>query len=100
MVPMAYYFWLGLAIFLIGLFGFLFRRNLIVMLVCIEVMLNGIIVMFASISHYFKDVTGYVIVFFVIAVAAAEAAVGLSLAVLIYKKLRVVHSTELNNYKG
>jgi len=100
MVPIEYYLILAGILFLVGLFGFVFRRNLIVMLISIEVMLNGIMIMFAAISHYVKDITGYVIIFFVIATAAAEAAVGLTLVVLIYKKLKTVYSTELNNYRG
>ena len=70
------------------------------MLVSIEVMLNGIIILFAAISHYVKDVSGYIIIFFVIASAAAESAVGLTLAVLIYKKLKTVYSTDINNFNG
>ncbi|NPA38833.1 MAG: NADH-quinone oxidoreductase subunit NuoK [Thermodesulfobacteria bacterium] len=100
MVPMNYYIVLAFILFFIGLMGFILRRNLIVMLVSIEVMLNGIIILFAAISHYVKDVSGYIIIFFVIASAAAESAVGLTLAVLIYKKLKTVYSTDINNFNG
>lgn len=91
---------LSLILFLIGLFGFILRRNLIVILISIEIMLNGLIVLFAAISHFTKDISGYIIVFFIIAVAAAEAAIGLSLVVLIYKRLRTVYSDEITNFKG
>jgi NADH-quinone oxidoreductase subunit K len=91
---------LAIILFLIGLFGFLTRRNLIVILISIEIMLNGLIVLFAAISHFTKDISGYIIVFFIIAMAAAEAAIGLSLVVLIYKRLRTVYSDEITTFKG
>uniref|UniRef100_A0A7V4N4K7 NADH-quinone oxidoreductase subunit K n=1 Tax=Thermodesulfobacterium geofontis TaxID=1295609 RepID=A0A7V4N4K7_9BACT len=91
---------LATILFLIGLFGFLTRRNLIVILISIEIMLNGVIVLFAAISYFTKDISGYIIVFFIIAMAAAEAAIGLSLVVLIYKRLRTVYSDEITTFKG
>ncbi|AEH22209.1 NAD(P)H-quinone oxidoreductase subunit 4L [Thermodesulfobacterium geofontis OPF15] len=91
---------LAIILFLIGLFGFLTRRNLIVILISIEIMLNGLIVLFAAISHFTKDISGYIIVFFIIAMAAAEAAIGLSLVVLIYKRLKTVYSDEITTFKG
>jgi len=100
MPVLEYYIILSIILFLIGLFGFLSRRNLIVILISIEIMLNGLIVLFAAISHFTKDISGYIIVFFIIAMAAAEAAIGLSLVVLIYKRLRTVYSDEITNFKG
>jgi len=91
---------LSIILFLIGLFGFISRRNLIVILISIEIMLNGLIVLFAAISYFTKDISGYIIVFFIIAMAAAEAAIGLSLVVLIYKRLRTVYSDEITTFKG
>jgi len=91
---------LAIILFLIGLFGFLTRRNLIIILISIEIMLNGLIVLFAAISHFTKDISGYIIVFFIIAMAAAEAAIGLSLVILIYKRLRTVYSDEITTFKG
>jgi len=91
---------LSVILFLIGLFGFISRRNLIVILISIEIMLNGLIVLFAAISHFTKDISGYIIVFFIIAMAAAEAAIGLSLVVLIYKRLRTIYSDEITTFKG
>lgn len=100
MVPFEAYLILSLSLFLIGLFGFLMRRNLIVVLVSVEIMLNAIIILFAALSYFKKDITGYVMVFFIIAMAAAEAAIGLTLAILIYKKLKTVYTDEINHYKG
>jgi len=91
---------LSIILFLIGLLGFISRRNLIVILISIEIMLNGLIVLFAAISYFTKDISGYIIVFFIIAMAAAEAAIGLSLVVLIYKRLRTVYSDEITTFKG
>ncbi len=100
MVPFNYYVILSLLLFLIGLLGVLFRRNLIILLVSLEIMMNALIVLFAGISHYTKDVTGYIIVFFIIGMAAAEAGVGLSLVVLLYKKLKKVYTDEINYFRG
>ncbi|MBO8143027.1 MAG: NADH-quinone oxidoreductase subunit NuoK [Thermodesulfobacterium sp.] len=91
---------LSIILLLIGLFGFISRRNLIVILISIEIMLNGLIILFAALSHFTKDISGYIIVFFIIAMAAAEAAIGLSLVVLIYKRLKTVYSDEITNFKG
>ncbi|QER41347.1 NADH-quinone oxidoreductase subunit NuoK [Thermodesulfobacterium sp. TA1] len=91
---------LSLILFLIGLFGFLMRKNIIVVLVSVEIMLNALIILFAALSHFNKDITGYVMVFFIIAMAAAEAAIGLTLVVLIYKKLKTIYTDEINHYKG
>ncbi len=100
MPTLEYYIILSIILFLIGLFGFLLRRNLIVILISIEIMLNGLIILFAAISYFTKDISGYIIVFFIIAMAAAEAAIGLSLVVLIYKRLRTVYSDEITSFKG
>lgn len=100
MIEITPYVVLSLVLFLIGLLGFIIRRNLIVMLVCVEIMLNAVIVLFAALSKFTQDITGYVVVFFIIAMAAAEAAIGLTLVVLIYKRLKVLHSDEITYYKG
>lgn len=100
MLTQFHYLVLSLILFFIGLFGFAFRRNLIVILVSIEIMLNAIIILFASISYYTKDISGYIIVLFIIAMAAAEAAIGLSFVVLIYRRLRKIYSDEITFFKG
>lgn len=100
MVPFEYYVYLTLMLFCIGLIGVLFRRNLIILLVSFEIMMNALMILFASISHYTKDVQGYIIVFFLIALAAAEAGVGLTLVVLLYRKLRKVYADEINYFRG
>ncbi len=100
MVSLLFYLYLSIILFLIGLFGFVFRRNLIILLASVEIMMNALIIFFASISHFRHDATGYIIVFFIIAMAAAEAAVGLSLVVGLYKRLKNIYTEELNLFRG
>jgi len=100
MITLHHYIILSLVLFLIGLLGFLIRRNLIIMLVCVEIMLNAAMVFFAALSRYTQDITGYIVVFFIIAMAAAEAAIGLTIVVLIYKRLKAIYSDEITFYKG
>ncbi len=100
MIPFSYYVILAITLIFIGIFGMVFRRNLIVMCACIEIVINALIVLFAAISYFHRDTTGYLVVFFLIAMAAAEAAVGLTLIVLLYKKQRAIHSEEVSELKG
>ncbi len=100
MIPFSYYALLSLILFIIGFLGVLFRRNLIILLAALEIMMNALIVLFAAISHLSKDITGYIVVFFLIGMAAAEAGVGLTLAILIYKKLKTIYTDELNYFRG
>ncbi len=95
-----YFMVISALLFLIGLIGFSLRRNLIVVLVSIEIMVNGLILFLATIAYYHLNPAGYVMVFFVIAMAAAEGAVGLTLLVLIYKKLNTVHTDKLKELQG
>lgn len=100
MVPFNHYLVLSCLLLLIGLMGVLFRRNLIILLASLEIMMNALIILFAAISYHSKDITGYIMVFFLIGMAAAEAGVGLTLAVLIFKKLRKVYTEHLNYFRG
>lgn len=100
MIPFKYYVFLSLILFCIGLLGVLLRRNLIILLISLEIMMNALIVLFSAISRYTADTTGYIMVFFLIALAAAEAGVGLSLVVLLYRSLRKIYTDDLKNYRG
>ena len=100
MIPLSYYIILAMILFFIGLFGMLFRRNLIIMCVSIEIAINALIVLLASISFFYKDTLGYILVFFLIAISAVEAVVGLTLIVLIYKKRKTIHSENIAELKG
>ena len=81
MVPVGAYLALSAVLFGIGMFGFLSRRNIILMLVSVEVMLNAVNVSLAAFSHFMQDPRGQILALFVIAVAAAEVAVGLGLVI-------------------
>jgi len=85
MVPLDYYLILSAVIFAIGVIGVLVRRNLIVVLMSIELMLNAVNLTFIAFSRYLASMQGQVVVIFVMAVAAAEATVGLAIVIAIYR---------------
>jgi len=87
-VPIDYYLWLSSILFSIGVFGVLTRRNAIVVLMCIELMLNAVNLLLAAFSTYTSDAQGQIMVFFIMVVAAAEAAVGLGILVMIYRNTK------------
>src|SRR5215212_9378669 len=83
-IPMNYYVWLSTTLFVIGVLGVLYRRNAIIIFMCIELMLNAVNVLLVAFSSYHHDGSGQVFVFFIMAVAAAEVAVGLAILIVIY----------------
>jgi NADH-quinone oxidoreductase subunit K len=85
MVPLSYYLALSAVIFSIGVLGVLIRRNLIVLLMSIELMLNGVNLTFIAFSRFLGSIDGQVMVFFVMAVAAAEAVIGLAIIIGVYR---------------
>ncbi|MGH8883756.1 MAG: NADH-quinone oxidoreductase subunit NuoK [Egibacteraceae bacterium] len=85
MVPAGNYLVLAAALFIVGLVGFLIRRNLIVMFMCIELMLNSVNLTFVAFSRINGNIDGQILSFFVIAVAAAEVTVGLALIVNLFR---------------
>lgn len=95
-----HYLILSSALFSIGMAGVLLRRNVIVLFMSIELMLNGVNISFVTFSHYFGKVDGQVMVFFVMTIAAAEAAVGLALAVSIFKRFKEVNIRFFEHLKG
>ncbi len=82
------------------MFGVLMRRNAIVLLMCIELMLNAVNLLFAAFSTYMGDASGQLFVFFIMVVAAAEAAVGLAILVMVYRNTKSTNVGFLNNLKG
>ncbi len=100
MVPLSWYLSLGALLFAIGIFGFLSRRNVIIMLLSVELMLNGVNISLIAFSHYLQDLRGQILVFFIIAVAAAEAAIGLAIIVALFRNKPTVHVDEMNEMKG
>ena len=87
-------------LFCIGVFGVLYRRNAIIMFMSIEIMLNAVNLLFVAFSTYHQDAQGQVFVFFSMAVAAAEVAVGLAILVAIYRNLTSIDIDNLKNLKG
>ena len=95
-VPPSWFMALGALLFAIGAAGVLIRRNVIVMLMSIELMLNAVNLSFIAISRSLGSVDGQVIVLFVITVAAAEAAVGLAIIIAAFRNRETVNADELN----
>jgi NADH-quinone oxidoreductase subunit K len=89
-IPIDQYIYLSSLLFCIGVFGVLLRRNAIVVLMCIELMLNAVNLLFVSLSSYIGDASGQIFVFFIMVVAAAEASVGLAILVMVYRNTRSV----------
>ena len=98
-IPLNWYIYLCTLLFTIGVLGVMLRRNVIVMFMSIELMLNSVNLLFTSFSAYNGDPDGQIFVFFVMVVAAAEIAVGLSILVLIYRNIRSTDINMLNKLK-
>lgn len=98
-VPVNYYLGLSLALFTLGAIGVLIRRNILIILMCIEMMLNAVNLAFIGFAEAFKAVDGQIFVFFVMTVAAAEVAVGLALVIAIYRNRATVYVDDLNILK-
>ena len=100
MIPLNYYLILSAIVFAIGVIGVLARRNLIVVLMSIELMLNAVNLTFIAFSRYLGSMEGQVAVFFVMAVAAAEVAVGLGIIMAIFRLRQDVDIDEMNLLRG
>jgi len=100
MVPLNWYLMLSAAVFAIGVLGFLIRRNIIIIFISIELMLNAVNISLVAFSHYLQDLRGQILVFFVITVAAAEAAIGLAIIIALFRNKDTVHVDEMNEMKG
>lgn len=92
---------LGAILFAIGVMGiFLNRKNLIVLLMSIELMLLAVNMNFIAFSHYMQDLAGQIFVFFILTVAAAESAIGLAILVVLFRNLKSIHVDDLDSLKG
>lgn len=100
MVPLSWYMILSMIVFSIGVFGFLSRRNIIIMFMSIELMLNAVNINLISLSHYIQDLRGHILAFFVIAVAAAEAAIGLAIVIALFRNKATAHVDEMKEMRG
>ena len=99
MVPVGACLGLSAMLFAIGLFGFLSRRNIILMLVSVEIMLNAVNVSLAAFSHHLSDARGQVMALFVIAVAAGEAAIGLGMVLALSRNKQGVNVEDVTQLK-
>jgi NADH-quinone oxidoreductase subunit K len=100
MVHLSWYLILSGLVFAVGVFGFLARRNIIIMFISVELMLNGVNISLVAFSHYLQSLKGQVLVFFVIVVAAAEAAVGLAILLALFRNRATTNVDELTLLKG
>ena len=100
MISLTHYLVLSAILFTIGVTGVLMRRNIIIILLSIELMLTAVNLNFIAFSHYMENPVGQVFVFFVMTVAAAEAALGLAIVVALFKNLETVNVDEINQMKG
>ncbi len=100
-LSLAHFLALAAILFALSVVGiFLNRRNIIVMLMSIELMLLAVNINFIAFSHFLGDAAGQVFVFFIMTVAAAEAAIGLAILVVLFRKLDTVDAQELDSLKG
>lgn len=101
MIPVAHYLILSAILFGLSLVGILLnRRNVIVLLICVELMLLAVNTNFVAFSHYYNGVAGQVFVFFILTVAAAEAAIGLAIVLLLYRNRGNINVNQMNHLKG
>lgn len=98
-VPLEYYLILAGVIFAIGIVGVLTRRNAIIIFMSIELMLNSVNLTLVSFSSYMGDLSGQIFVFFVMAVAAAEAAIGLAIVLALFRNKKTIYVDEVNMLK-
>jgi len=101
MVGLSHYLILGALLFAISVVGiFLNRKNVIILLMAIELMLLAVNLNFIAFSHYMNDIAGQVFVFFILTVSAAESAIGLAILVVLFRNLRTINVDDLNRLKG
>jgi len=99
MIPIAYYLILSAVLFGLGVIGFVFKRNIITIFMAIELMLNAVNLAFVAFSREFNQLDGLIFVFFVIVVAAAEAAVGLAIVMVIARNRKSLNVEDVNSMK-
>lgn len=99
MVPISWYIVLAAAIFFVGALGFVVRRNAIVVFMCLELMLNAVNLTFVAFSQSLMNLHGQLAVFFVMVVAAAEAAIGLAIIIAVFRSVRSVETHDVGEMK-
>lgn len=100
-VTLSHYLILGALLFAISVVGiFLNRKNVIILLMAIELMLLAVNINFIAFSHYLNDVAGQIFVFFILTVAAAESAIGLAILVVLFRNLKTINVDDLDSLQG
>lgn len=101
MIGLTHYLILAAIVFCISIAGIIInRKNLIVILMCIELMLLAVNINFVAFSHFSGDLAGQVFVFFILTVAAAESAIGLAILVVLYRNRQTINVADMNSMKG
>jgi NADH-quinone oxidoreductase subunit K len=100
MIPLNYFLILSIILFVLGAIGFFVKRDLITQFMSIEIMFNAANLAFLTFAKSFTSMDGQIIVFFVITVAAAEAAVGLAIILLIYRQKKTIKTEDIKSMKG
>lgn len=101
MIPLSNYLVLGAVMFSLSVIGiFLNRKNLVILLMSIELMLLAVNINFIAFSHYLQDMTGQVFVFFVLTVAAAESAIGLAILIVLFRNKHSINVEDVDGLKG
>jgi NADH-quinone oxidoreductase subunit K len=101
LVSLSHYLVLGAILFAISVVGiFLNRKNVIILLMAIELMLLAVNMNFIAFSYYLQDISGQIFVFFILTVAAAESAIGLAILVVLFRSIRTINVDDLDKLKG
>ncbi len=101
MIPLSHYLVLAALLFSIAVVGiFLNRKNVVILLMAIELLLLAVNINFVAFSHYLQDIAGQVFVFFILTVAAAEAAIGLAILIVLFRNRRTINVEDLNSLSG
>lgn len=101
MIPLSHYLILGAILFAISVVGiFLNRKNVVILLMAIELLLLAVNLNFVAFSYYLNDIAGQVFVFFILTVAAAEAAIGLAILIVLFRSRQTINVEELDSLKG
>ena len=100
LTPLTFYLGLGAVLFSLGAIGVLIRKNVIVILMCIELMLNGVNLTFIALGRHFQDLDTHIFTVMIMAVAAAEASIGLAIVVSIFRNFLSTNVADANELRG
>ena len=101
MIPLSHYLALGAVLFALSVVGiFLNRKNVVILLMSIELLLLAVNINFVAFSHFLQDTAGQIFVFFILTVAAAESAIGLAILIVLFRSRRTINVEELDSLKG